>query len=84
MDSQYNDLRSQISGLTQGFKTKLHQTARLRRDLRTQDGKIDGLRKDVNNLAKVQPSENIIANMQHQIEILDRSCNAIIKLLPDR
>jgi len=42
------------------------------------------VRKDVNNLAKVQPSENIIANMQHQIEILDRSCNAIIKLLPDR
>ena len=43
----------------------------LRRDIRIQDGKIDGVRKDVNNLAKVQPSENNIADVQHQVEHLD-------------
>ncbi len=40
------------------------EVARLRRELRAQDAKIDGVRKDVNNLTKAQPSENNIADVQ--------------------
>ncbi len=54
------------------------EIARLRRDLRTQDGKIYGVHKDVNNLAKAQPSDQVEKSDRNQ-----RSCNASIKLLPE-
>lgn len=44
------------------------------------------MRKDINNLAKVQSSENKIADVQHQVRKNDRnqrSCDAIIRLLPE-